>query len=50
MKGTLWYCRSLADIFSRRGAPMDKQLGAAVSQMEKLSVLSKTELTLLRHD
>jgi GTP pyrophosphokinase len=39
MKGTLWYYRSLADIFSRRGAPMAKQLEAAVSQMEKLSVL-----------
>lgn len=38
MKGTLWYYRSLADIFSRRGAPMAKQLEAAVSQMEKLAV------------
>ena len=39
MKGTLWYYRSLADIFSRREAPMARQLEAAVSQMEKLSVL-----------
>jgi GTP pyrophosphokinase len=38
MKGTLWYYRSLADIFSRRGTPMAKQLELAVSQMEKLAV------------
>ena len=38
MKGTLWYYRNLADIFSRRGAPMAKQLESAVSQMEKLAV------------
>lgn len=38
MKGTLWYYRSLADIFMRRGLPMAKQLEAAVSEMEKLSV------------
>lgn len=38
MKGTLWYYRCLADIFSRRGAPMAKQLEASVSQMERLSV------------
>ena len=39
VKGTLWYYRSLADIFTRREAPMARQLEAAVSQMEKLSVL-----------
>ena len=38
MKGTLWYYRSLADIFSRRGAPMAKQLEIAVSQMERSTV------------
>ena len=38
MKGTLWYYRSLADIFSRRGAPMAKQLEGAVSQMENLTI------------
>ena len=38
MKGTLWYYRSLADIFTRRGSPMAKQLEAAVSVMEKLAV------------
>lgn len=37
MKGTLWYYRSLADIFTKRGSPMAKQLEAAVSQMEKLA-------------
>lgn len=37
MKGTLWYCRNLADIFSRRGALMAKQLEAAVSKMEGLA-------------
>lgn len=38
MKGTLWYYRSLADIFTRREAPMARQLEASVSQMEKLAV------------
>jgi len=37
MKGTLWYYRSLADVFTKRNSPMTKQLEAAVSQMEKLA-------------
>ena len=34
--GTLWYYRQLAEIFSRRNAPMTKQLDAIVVEMEKL--------------
>lgn len=33
--GTLWYYRSLADIFSKRNAPMAKLLDDAVTQMEQ---------------
>ncbi len=36
MKGTLWYYRTLSDVFAKRNSPMAKQLEAAVSQMEKL--------------
>ena len=35
--GTLWYYRQLADIFSRRGAAMARQLNAAVTEMEELA-------------
>ena len=35
--GTLWYYRQLAKIFSRRRAPMAKQLDATVTEMEKLA-------------
>ena len=38
MKGTLWYYRSLADVFTKRNSPMAKQLEAAVSEMENLAV------------
>ena len=48
MKGTLWYYRSLADIFSRRAAPMAKQLEAAVSQMEKLAVYDEEYAKIIR--
>ena len=37
MKGTLWYYRTLSDVFAKRNSPMAKQLEAAVSQMEKLA-------------
>ena len=35
--GTLWYYRQLAGIFSRRSAPMAKQLDVAVAEMEKFA-------------
>ena len=35
--GTLWYYRQLAGIFSRRSAPMAKQLDAVVADMEMLA-------------
>ena len=34
-EGTLWYYRSLADIFTKRQAPMAKLLDAAVTEMEQ---------------
>ena len=39
--GTLWYYRKLAEIFSRRGAPMAKQLDAVVAEMEKLTRVAR---------
>ena len=39
--GTLWYYRQLADIFSRRGAAMAKQLNAAVTEMEQLAQVAR---------
>lgn len=41
-EGTLWYYRSLADIFSKRNAPMTKALNAAVSQIEQLACAKQT--------
>ncbi len=35
--GTLWYYRTLAEIFERRGAPMAAMLTAEVVQMEQLA-------------
>lgn len=35
--GTLWYYRQLAGIFSRRNAPMARQLEATVTEMERLA-------------
>ena len=35
--GTLWYYRTLAEIFERRGAPMAAMLTAEVVQMELLA-------------
>jgi len=40
-EGTLWYYRKLAEIFSRRRAPMARQLDAAVSEMEKLAGVAR---------
>ncbi len=39
--GTLWYYRQLADIFSKRGAPMAIQLDATVTEMEKLAEVTR---------
>ena len=39
--GTLWYYRQLAEVFSRRRAPMAKQLDAAVVEMEKLGEVAR---------
>ena len=36
-EGTLWYYRSLADLFTRRGAAVARLLEAEVSQMEALA-------------
>ena len=36
-EGTLWYYRSLADIFASRKAPMHSALSNAVSEMERLA-------------
>lgn len=36
-EGTLWYYRQLAGIFSRRNAPMARQLEATVAEMERLA-------------
>jgi hypothetical protein len=36
-EGTLWYYRALADVFTRRRAPMAVMLGAEVRQMERLA-------------
>ena len=35
--GTLWYYRSLAEVFLNRGVPLARQLDAAVSQLEQLA-------------
>ena len=35
--GTLWYYRSLAEVFEKRGAPMAALLAAEVRQMEQLA-------------
>jgi hypothetical protein len=35
--GTLWYYRSLADLFTRRGSPVANSLGAVVAQIEELA-------------
>lgn len=37
--GTLWYYRSLSEIFSRREAPMKPALADAVAQMERLAAV-----------
>jgi (p)ppGpp synthase/HD superfamily hydrolase len=36
-EGTLWYYRALADVFTRRRAPMAVMLDAEVRQMERLA-------------
>ena len=36
-EGTLWYYRTLADVFTRRRAPMAVMLDAEVRQMERLA-------------
>jgi hypothetical protein len=36
-EGTLWYYRALADVFTRRRAPMAVMLEAEVRQMERLA-------------
>lgn len=41
--GTLWYYRQLAEIFSNCGAPMSKQLDAAVVGMEQLAGRATTQ-------
>ncbi|MFC7410237.1 HD domain-containing protein [Hydrogenophaga atypica] len=39
-EGTLWYYRSLAEIFERRRAPMAAMLAAEVRQMEQLASIN----------
>ena len=38
-EGTLWYYRALADIFSKREAPMHAALSSAVDEMERLATV-----------
>ncbi len=39
-EGTLWYYRQLAGIFSRRSAPMAKELESTVAEMERLAEIA----------
>ena len=37
--GSMWYYRSLADLFARRNVPMARQLSEAVDEIEKLAAV-----------